>query len=409
LEPARDRAIRAADRIKAPAARELAGALAATMAELVSAQHALRQREAELSVAVPVVSSPAEQEQFAGRLEAVLKSGSVVVGCQAAGLYLLDESTTELKLRAAWGLPRGRLAEPARRLETALADLEAMLGHAVVLEDTHLLRRWNPPEPTFPAAVCVPVASSTTILGTLWFFCAESRDFDERQTNLIELVAGRLAAELERQALLRDAADNVAVRRQLASVEQFYSEQRRTVLPIVEGWEIAFASKSNGTRCTRFSDWVALSDDRVALLAGCVPERGLPGAALADRLRTAFRAHAFYHCDPAALLTEVDRTYGQMSFGEERLAACIIVLGSRNDDVELATMGSAAAFIDGPGPGFPIGDPGRAASPSVSDELPCSSRFRLAAGQSLALTVGQQPSHVHSTGGHDAILKLHRS
>ena len=74
------------------------------------------------------------------RLEAVLRGGTEAVDCQAAALYLLDDATSQLKMRSCWGLPLDRLAAPARPLKGAVADLEALLGHAVVIEDTDVLR-----------------------------------------------------------------------------------------------------------------------------------------------------------------------------------------------------------------------------------------------------------------------------
>src|SRR5262249_30680354 len=155
----------------------------------------------ELAAGVPVASRQGEEPHLAERLEAVLKGGAEAVGCQAAGLYLLDEATSELKLRAVWRLPEERLLAPARPLRGAVADLEALVGHAVMLEDTSLLPHWRCPE-DFPAAVCVPVSSPSIPLGTLWTFSDRPRDFTPEETNLLEIVAGRLAADLEREMLL---------------------------------------------------------------------------------------------------------------------------------------------------------------------------------------------------------------
>ena len=75
------------------------------MERVFAARHALRQREAELATFVPVVVRADETPSLATRLEAVLRGGAEAIGCQAAGLYLLDPATTELKLRSSWGLP----------------------------------------------------------------------------------------------------------------------------------------------------------------------------------------------------------------------------------------------------------------------------------------------------------------
>src|SRR6185503_3808708 len=186
-------------------ARRLALAMGNLLGEMNRLKRALWEREAELAAGVPVAKRTDNEPHLAERLESVLQGGTQAVGCQAAGLYLLDEATSELKLRAAWGLPNERLLAPARPLRGSVADLEALVGHAVVLEDTSLLPHWRCPE-DYPAAVCVPVSSPTVPLGTLWIFSERSRDFSPQETNLIEIIAGRLAADLEREMLLASGA-----------------------------------------------------------------------------------------------------------------------------------------------------------------------------------------------------------
>ena len=205
-------------------ARRLAGSIADLLGELLQTRRALWQREAELAAGVPLVPHREEEKHLAARLEAVLRAGAEAVGGDAVALYLLDEATTELKLRCSWGLPFDRLTAPARPLQGAVADLEALLGHAVVLDDDDVMRMWNVPE-DFPAAVCVPVSTPTTLLGTLWVFCNEKRDFNDRETNILEVVAGRLASDLEREMLLRAGTDGAETaetggRRRTAATER---------------------------------------------------------------------------------------------------------------------------------------------------------------------------------------------
>lgn len=120
-------------------AKEFAASVRDLLAELEGTRTALWQREAELAAGVPVIPRADETDHLAERLDAILKGGAEAVECQAAALYLLDETTSHLKLRAAWGLPKSRLLGPARPLRGAVADLEALVGHAVALEDTHSL------------------------------------------------------------------------------------------------------------------------------------------------------------------------------------------------------------------------------------------------------------------------------
>ncbi|MGQ9573688.1 MAG: GAF domain-containing protein [Thermoguttaceae bacterium] len=218
-----------------PGVQKLASALAELVGQLVRTRHTLWQREAELAAGIPLVIRPEEPEHLAARLQAVLRGGAEAVGCQAAAVYLLDEGTAHLKLRSCWGLPPERLADPPRPLEGALADLEAMLGHAVVLEDAALVPHWNVPE-TFPSAACVPVATPCTILGTLWAFCQTRRDFSDQQTNILEIVAGRIAAELERQVLLQAAIQHAPRTRQVKRQPAPNDQPPRP--PQLDGWDV---------------------------------------------------------------------------------------------------------------------------------------------------------------------------
>jgi phosphoserine phosphatase RsbU/P len=183
------------------AAGQLADAISRLYDQLGRARQIIRHRDAELAAGVPVIARADEPERFAKLLESILRGGAEACECQAAALYMLDDATTTLKLRSSFGLPVERLMQPPRPLKGAIADLEALLGHAVALERASAFGPWRVPE-EFAAALCVPVSSPTIPLGTLWFFSDRPRDFTDRQTNVAELVAGRLAAELERATLL---------------------------------------------------------------------------------------------------------------------------------------------------------------------------------------------------------------
>lgn len=275
-------------------ASPLAEAVGGLWGELLSTRHALWQRESELAVAVPVSVQPREDQtpSLGSRLEGVLRGGAEAIGCQAAGLYLLDPATTELKLRSAWGLSRKRLAEPARPLRGSLADLEALMGHAVVLTDDRLHEYWKVPEPGFVSCVCVPVSSATMPLGTLWAFCREERDFTDVQTNLWEVVAGRIAADLERQVLVDEALTARDQSKQIAAAERSQQDQLPRVTPMVNGWDVAAKAYHKGPVGGAFYDWFASEEGGLSIVAGEALQGGVEGAMTASALRGAARACA---------------------------------------------------------------------------------------------------------------------
>jgi len=297
-------------------AQRLANSIADLVSELLQTRRVLWQREAELAAGVPLVPHREEEQHLAARLESVLRAGAEAIGGDAVALYLLDDATTELKLRSSWGLPFDRFANPARSLQGAMADLEAMLGHAVVLNDAQLMRMWNIPE-NFPAAVCVPVSTPTTLLGTLWVFCNERRDFNDRETNILEVVAGRVASDLEREMLLRAGADGAQLKKQIAAAERVQRNELPTISPLLDGWNVAGSTAQAEGVGGAFHDWFCLPRGLLAVAVGKAEEQGVTGAMTANVVKTAVRAHARYHRQAERVVGQANLTLWTGSAGDQ--------------------------------------------------------------------------------------------
>ena len=325
-------------------AQQLTTAVGGMLGELMQTQHVLWQREAELAAGVPLVPATDEEKHLARRLEAVLQGGARAVDAHAAALYLLDEGTSELKLRSCWGLPRTRLTKPARPLQGALADLEALLGHAVVVEDVAIMRRWNVPE-EFASAVCVPVSSPTTILGTLWIFSREKRDFNDHQTNMIEVVAGRLAADLEREMLLREGIDGANLKRQMVAAERLQRGGLPSISPLLDGWETAGWAAQAHAVGGDFFDWFCLPEGIMAVALGDAMDQGVEAALSANAVKTAFRAHAQYQRDIARLLAQVNLTLWTGSAGDQSANLFTGLVETAGGRVHFASAGQLGVIL----------------------------------------------------------------
>ena len=160
-------------------------------------QQTLRQYEEVQAASVGIFPTQRNGEN----LHQLLKESARLADFCAASLYLLDSSQKMLKLRSCWGLPEERLLEPPKPLHDSLADVEAILGQIVVINEDYLLETWRVPE-DFPMSVCLPVMSQQSVWGTLWLFSDQRRDCTEHELNLMEYITGRLAAELEKLTLL---------------------------------------------------------------------------------------------------------------------------------------------------------------------------------------------------------------
>jgi phosphoserine phosphatase RsbU/P len=338
---------RRAEQAQLSQVRPLALTIGGLLSEINQLKNAVWQREAELAAGVPVSAAREGEPHLADRLEAILKGGAEAIGCNAAGLYLLDEATTELKLRACWGLPDTRLMAPARPLRGAVADLEALVGHAVVLDDTSLLPHWRCPE-KFPAAVCVPVSSPSIQLGTLWVFSDQSRDFTPEQTNLLEIIAGRLAAELEREMLLAAGSNGKERGKQIDIAARWLSDRLPSIKPLVDDYEFAGWTRQAAEIGGDFHDWSVLPDGRISLAVAHADGAPLEAALGAATLQATLKSHMAYPHDAAGLMTHVNDSLVAASPGDQRASVTYATIDPDSGSIELAMAGDNVTLLIDP-------------------------------------------------------------
>lgn len=324
-------------------ARQLAEFLEELLGELDETRHALWKREAELAAGVPIAARQDEEAHLAFRLESILQGGAEAVSCQAAAMYLLDDATTQLKLRACWGLPKERLRAPARPLRGAVADLEALVGHAVALEDTSLLPHWKVPE-EFPSAICVPISTPTEPLGTLWMFCDRIRDFTAEQANLVEIIAGRAASELQRAMLLNECVAARDDRRFYPEAADWQRHHLPTIAPLLDQWQVAgwsiTPSLANG-----FYDWFVPADGSLSVAVGRTEGSCLEAGMNAAALQAAVRAHSNHAHDTAKLVADVNETMWTSSATGYPSALCYAQVAPETGELSIASAGDIAGVI----------------------------------------------------------------
>ena len=331
-------------RAKLSEARCLAESVAALVADSLQADNARWRHEASLAAAIPVAARPEDPVHLAARLESVLRGGAESIDCQAAGLYLLDAATTELKLRSCWGIPRSRLADPPRPLRGAIADLEALTGHAVVLSEKRLMESWAAPE-DYPSALCVPVSSPTTILGTLWMLADSARDFSDQETNLAEIIAGRLAADLEREALLSEGVRSDGWKRQVDVAMKMQRDLLPQSVPVGDGWDVAGWTPSTDSLGGHFHDWFNPCSGRLGISVVDALEQGMDAGLCAMSVRTALRAHAAHSSQAGQVLTRTNETLWSGSVGDQFAAAFYALLDGDTGKICCAGAGQIGAMV----------------------------------------------------------------
>lgn len=274
----------------------------AILRELDRCREDIWRKNAELAAGIPVTDDGSAAEKLALLLNSLLTSAVDAAGAKRAALYLLDDGTQNLNLRTKVGFPARCELATSRDLSRAKADLEALLGHAVVIEDSSRFTSWDIPAEC-GSALCLPISSATNLLGTFWLFDEEARQFGGPDVNVVEIIAGRIAAELERFALLQIARRLKDSSGQTTGVETNARPQLPNIHPPID--ELSIEGSISLPRSARTSgavyDWAICQRGRLAVLVARADGAESAAARVATILQTAFRAHSA-HCATALQL-----------------------------------------------------------------------------------------------------------
>ena len=154
-----------------------------------------------------------------------LAGGVSILEANFAATYLLDADTRYLTLGPFCGAQSELANVGVRMLQQATADLEALTGHVVTLTTVDRVKQCNAPMDA-ASAVCVPLVTQDTPIGTLWFLFDSPRVFDDSELMLIELIAGMSANYFTTSC----NGGNQIVDDQLITMAQNWQQSRR--LPI---------------------------------------------------------------------------------------------------------------------------------------------------------------------------------
>jgi sigma-B regulation protein RsbU (phosphoserine phosphatase) len=344
------------------AALQLAEAGAVLTKQLVDAEELIRQQEARLAAAevAPLVSAPitetptlpgqaptgrsADSRSLADRVMAVLKDGVEATGCEAAGLYLLDDETSQLKLRVSYGLPTSRLSAPPRQLRGSAADLEALVGSVVTLSDIARMPEWSSPEP-FAAALCIAISVGSTPVGTLWMWTSRVTEFAKMQEAAMRLTAGLVASELSSDTLQRRVATATRTARPLKAASAWQKRQHPLDASLAPGWHAAGWTESASPLASTFYHWDVLPDGMLAMLIAEAQGIGFDAAMIAATTRAAWQSHSGYRHDPAQMLSRVSDTLWQTNTGDQLVSLLYAQINPDTGEGSCAAAGEISGII----------------------------------------------------------------
>lgn len=315
--------------------------------KLKQCEEAVARQEAELAAGLSVtLPEQSSEESLYSAMEEALERAVLATGSDAAAVYLLDDATSTLKMRSCYGLSKNNLAKPPRSLRGALADLEALLGNAVLLENVAIAPDWNCPEP-FAAALCVPIGSSTMPQGTLWLWSDHIRDFCTADIETAKGTADKILGDIERRVLSGEVLRVRAAAQQLDAASLIQSSLLPDAQPLHPDYDIGGFTHHSHSLGGTFHTWNVNSQEQIIAALGAACCNGAAGAMVVSRLQTIVDMHHNSKRTPADILRRANDMVWKLQDADWRSSLCVASLNPKNGCAELACAGSIQAFLIG--------------------------------------------------------------
>lgn len=351
---------------------------------LSTAEKTIENQEAQLATTVGVNIRADESESLASKLQETLSRAASGTASDAAALYLLDDSTSQLKMRSCWGLSNSALCKPARSLSSCMADLEALLGNAVLLENTSLAREWNCPE-DFAAALCLPIGSPSMPHGTLWLFSDHVRDFSSEHIEVAKAATDKILVDIERSVLADEVLKLRSVSRSVESASLIQATRLPDAQPLHSDYEIAGWTFQGQSLGGNFHTWTYNRDGQIVVALGDAELGGVGGSLVATTLQTVIETCWNSKHEPKQVLRKANDLLWAAEDGDWRASLAYWMIDPNTGDAKYALSGAAQAFV--------IGDQGYrmlSGAPTQLGQQPdtqfATQSLRLSAGELLVLT-----------------------
>ncbi|MGN6136810.1 MAG: PP2C family protein-serine/threonine phosphatase [Aureliella sp.] len=314
---------------------------------LKQCEDAVARQEAELAAGLSVtLTEDGPEDSLYHAMEEALERAIIASGSDAAAVYLLDDATSTLKMRSCVGMAKNNLAKPPRSLRGALADLEALLGNAVLLENVAIAPDWNCPEP-YAAGLCVPIGSSNMPQGTLWLWSDHVRDFSTADIEAAKAAADKILGDIERRVLSGEILRVRAAAQQLDAASLIQASLWPDQQPLHPDYDVGgFTHHTNALGGT-FHAWAVNSEEQIVAALGAANCRGAAGALVASRLHAIVDMVESSTRWPADVLRRANDMIWKLQDADWRCSLAMAVIEPATGLAQVACGGMVQAFLVG--------------------------------------------------------------
>jgi sigma-B regulation protein RsbU (phosphoserine phosphatase) len=251
-------------------------------------------------------------------LAALLTRVRDILDADTAAVLLLDEASGVLVARAACGIEEEVRQGVSVPLGAGFAGRIATTRGPIRLDRVDATTVANPIlwEKGIRVMLGLPLLSADELLGVIHVGRLDDRPFTDDDVDLLQVVAGRVAAATQARRLAIEQAAAGVLERSLLPPR----------LPRCEGLEFAARYVPAEERSVG-GDWYdlfTLPSGQLWIVAGDVAGHGLDAAVIMGRIRSALRAYTLLGVPPHEVLHLVDRKVDHFEFGTIATVVCAV-------------------------------------------------------------------------------------
>ena len=277
-------------------------------------------------------------------VQGLIERVRALMNSDTATLLLLDTTGTVLEPAASAGLGRRWRGATHVAVGSGFAGRVAASREPVVLNEVNEVSVLNPILREFGVQrlLGVPVFGAQGLLGVLHVGSLVARTFTTDDIRRLEGSAAEIGQRLSERTVDDAHLAALALQRSLLPAAP----------PSIEGLDLAVRYlPAEGDLGGDWYDIFTLPSGKVGLVMGDVEGHGLRSAVVMGRLRSALRAYALDHEDPAEVLHRLDR---KLCYFESEISATVVyaVTEPPFDIVTISNAGHPAPLIAQPGQPF---------------------------------------------------------
>jgi sigma-B regulation protein RsbU (phosphoserine phosphatase) len=332
------------DRVDFSEAIRWAESLAALLGKLVETSAELSARNRDVATLLNLGLAIPAQNDLAFAMSQLLKAGTHLTNSRCAAFFLLDGTTSHLKLRAVYQLSRNDVPVPYRELRRSAPDLKALADSPVLLRSETGARHPLVPE-NMRRAMVVGVASEHIPFGTLWVYERRARDHSVRDQHVLQSIAAQIAAVLDRSALVRGHELQERLCRDVRVASKSHNDSNLQELPVDPRFDLAARCTSCFELGGDLCEVIPLTPDRTAIAIGDASGNSIPAAMIMSAVRGAVCTHAADEGEVAEHVSRVNKGLCSIARSSQFMSLCYGVFDAAGRRFTYCNAGHPAPLL----------------------------------------------------------------